>query len=328
MKMKTICEKIFCLPALLLLACTAAIALFPPSSAQGADEARTLRLALLPVPDVFPVYVAEEKGYFKDAGIEVDPLPVGSAVERDQLLQAGGIDGMINEVGGAMLFNRDKVQMKIVSFARIPMGDAPLFRVLAAPGTKQTSVADLAGVPVAVSINTVIEYVSARLMAASGVAEEDIRFASVPVLPERLQLLLAGQIPAATLPDPLGFAAVQAGAVEIANDLDLPHLSASVVSFSMTALTGKKEAVKQFMAAWNKAVADLNADPESFRSLMLNKIRVPKNVSTTYRIPPFPGPSVPTRAQWDDVLQWMTKKQLITTTASYQDSVTDEFLAK
>ena len=293
-----------------------------------AQELTTLRMALLPVPDVFPVYVAEEKGYFKEAGITVEALPVGSAVERDQLQQAGSIDGMINEVGGAMLFNRDGVKMKIVSFARIPLGDAPLFRVLAAPGSSRKTVADLAGVPVAVSMNTVIEYVSERMLKAGGLAEGDITFASVPVLPERLQLLLAGQIQAATLPDPLGFAAIQGGAVEVVNDLQLANLSASVVSFGIVALTEKKETVKKFMAAWDRAVADINADPESFRDLMLKKIRVPKNVSKSYAIPQFPRASVPSREQYDDVQQWMITKKLLTAPVAYEDSVTDQFLAK
>ncbi len=320
--------KIIHLAALLLTTFMLGGLFGPGSPAWAAERQLTLRLALLPVPDVLPVYVAEAKGYFREAGITVEPLPVGSAVERDQLLQAGSIDGMINEVGGAMLFNRDKVQMKIVSYARIPLGNAPLFRILAAPGTSGKTVAGLAGVPVAVSMNTVIEYISARLLQAGGVEESEIRFASVPVLPERLQLLLAGQIPAATLPDPLGFSALQAGAVEVVNDLELASLSASVVSFSSAAIEEKRAAVQKFMAAWDRAVADLNADPESFRPLMLEKIRVPKNVSQSYKIPPFPRAAVPSRLQWEDVQQWMLQKKLLTAPVAYEESVTDEFLAR
>lgn len=291
-------------------------------------EKQLLRLGLLPIPDVLPVYVAEAKGYFKEAGIAVEALTVGSAMERDQLMQAGSIDGMINDVGSAALFNREKVQMKIVSYARIPMGDAPLFRVLAAPGSSMTGVKDLAGVPVAVSKNTVIEYISERLLQAGGVANSDIVFESVPVLPERLQLLLAGQIKAATLPDPLGFSALQAGAVEVTTDLQAAALSASVVSFSNASLAAKTETVEKFMAAWDKAVADLNRDPESFRALMLEKIRVPKNVQSTYRVPTFPRAAVPSRAQWDDAQEWMLSKKLLSGRVSYEDSVTAGFLAK
>jgi NitT/TauT family transport system substrate-binding protein len=68
----------------------------------------TLRLALLPIIDTLPVYIAQSKGYFDEYGIEVNILPVGSAVERDQLMQAGRADAMINEISGAALFNRAK----------------------------------------------------------------------------------------------------------------------------------------------------------------------------------------------------------------------------
>lgn len=287
-----------------------------------------LRLALLPIPDVLPVYVAQEQGYFKDAGITVEPLPVGSAVERDQLMQAGRIDGMVNEVSGAALFNRQGSQMKIVSYARIPEGNAPLFRLLAAPGTEVDAATALAGVPVAVSKNTVIEYITERLLEKGGVKKEDIVTRSVPVLPERLQLLLAGQIKAATLPDPLGFSAMEAGAVEVVNDLELPELSASVISFSVKAITEKKDAVAKFMVAWDKAAADLNANPDGFRQLMLKKIRVPGNVRDSFVIPPIPRGKNVTRGQWEDSVSWLVEKNLLGTGVSYEDSVTDAFLVK
>jgi NitT/TauT family transport system substrate-binding protein len=148
------------------------------------------------------------------------------------------------------------------------------------------------------------------------------------VLPERLQLLLAGQIAAATLPDPLGFSAMQAGAVEVINDLEAANISASVVSFGDTALVEKPDTVRKFMAAWARAVTDINADPEKYREIMLKKIRVPGNVRTTYPIPAFPKPSVPSREQWNDVQQWMLKNNLLQQAVAYDDSVTARFLAK
>lgn len=301
--------------------------LFPASSYSKGEETK-LRLALLPIPDVLPVYVAIENGYFADAGIEVEPLTVGSAIARDQLMQAGRIDGMINEISGAATFNREKSQVKIVAIARSPIGDAPLFRVLAAPKSGLKSVKDLAGVPIGVSKNTVIEYVTGRLLTAGWVSIDDVKYQSVPVLPERMQLLLSGQIQAATLPDPLGSAAIKAGAIEIVNDTVLATISASVVSFAVDALTEKKETVKKFMEAWDKAVVDLNSDPDSYRSLMLKKIRVPKNVQHDFRIPPMPRNTLPSQVQWDDVMSWMMEKQLLKEPLSYDSTVTNEFLAQ
>ena len=318
------------IPILITLLFTLLFALTSPlilSAGEKTDE-RRLRLALLPIPDVLPIYVAEENGYFKEGGIEVETLTVGSAVERDQLLQAGRIDGTINEVGGAALFNRDKVTMKIVSYARTPIGNSPLFRILASPGSGISSVEQLRDVPIAVSKNTVIEYITTRMLQDGGLTAAQLKFKSVPVLPERMQLLLSGQIKAATLPDPLGFAAIQAGAIEVRNDVTVAGLSASVLSFSTTALTGKKDAVRQFMAAWAQATADLNANPDQYIELMLKKIRVPKNVQASFSIPPYPAPAVPTEKQWQDVQNWLLAKGLLQKRISYDSSITDAFLKR
>ncbi len=294
----------------------------------GGEENTTLRLALLPVPDVLPVYVAEEKGYFSELGITVEALPVGSAVERDQLLQAGRVDGMINEISGAVNFNREENRVKIVSIARSPIGESPLFRLLAAPGSNIKKVADLAGVPIGISKNTIIEYITTRLLEAGGVSGQAIQYKSVPVLPERLQLLLSGQLQAVTLPDPLGASAIKAGAVEIVNDTALKSVSASVVTFTGDVLVNKKDTVKKFMVAWDRACADLNSDPAAFQALMLKKIRVPKNIQSNFHIPPLPRKEVPTKAQWDDVMTWMIEKKLLISPLDYEGSVTSEFLAK
>jgi len=299
----------------------------PVSSFGGAKKA-ILRLALLPIPDVLPVYVALEKGYFKELGLEVEPLSVGSALERDQLMQAGKVDGMINEISGAANFNRDKTQVKIISVARSPIGDNPLFRILAAPGSGITTVAGLAGVPIGISKNTVIEYISTRLLTTGGLTNEEIEYKSIPVLPERLQLLLQGQIKAVTLPDPLGAAAIKAGAIEVVNDTDRRDVSASVITFSTDSLENKTELVKNFMIAWEKAAQDLNQDPAAYEQLMLKKIRVPKNIQGEFAIPPMPIKALPSKAQWDDVMAWMVERKLLAAPLVYEESVTSAFLPK
>jgi NitT/TauT family transport system substrate-binding protein len=301
---------------------------FSPSAVFAADDSKNLRMALLPVPDVLPIYLAQEKGYFSEAGITVETLPVGSAIERDQLMQAGRIDGMINELSGAANFNRDAIQVQVVSIARSPIGGAPLFRILAAPGSGLNQIADLANVPIGISVNTVIEYISDRLLAAGGVSSEAIEYKSIPVLPERLQLLLSGQVKAVTLPDPLAASAIAAGAVEIVNDASLAGISASVITFSSKSLTEKNDTVKKFMAAWDKATADLNTAPGDYKELMLKKIRVPRNIRASFTIPPFPRKALPTKDQWQDVMDWMVKKKLLSKPLTYEGSVTPEYLAK
>ena len=49
----------------------------------------TLKIAVLPIIDTLPMYVAEAEGLFAKHGVTVEFIPVASAPERDQLLAAG-----------------------------------------------------------------------------------------------------------------------------------------------------------------------------------------------------------------------------------------------
>ena len=52
----------------------------------GQKEPETVRLALLPILDALPMYVAEEQGYFEEENLTVEFIPVTSAAERDQVI--------------------------------------------------------------------------------------------------------------------------------------------------------------------------------------------------------------------------------------------------
>lgn len=314
------------IPLVALCVCLVIFIYVPPMAAQTDSGKKEIKIALLPILDAFPFYVAEEKGYFSASGVNVKVVPVASGLERDQLMQSGEIDGMLNEMMTTANFNRDQARVKIVISARKAYPDYPLFRVLSAPRSGLKSAADFAGRSIGISKNTIIEYVTDRLLSAKGVKPDTIVKKSVPVIPERFQLLMQGRIEAATLPDPLAQSALEAGAGLIVDDSAFPQYSVSVLSFSNDSLKAKQAAVQQFLKAWTRAAADINADPEAHRGLLLKKIRVPKNVQNTYKLPQYPLGEVPHSKQWDDVMDWMVAKGLLKSPMPYGDSITTEYL--
>lgn len=285
-----------------------------------------LRLALLPVLDVLPFFAAEQEGYFTEEGVAVKALPVSSALERDQLLQAGEADGFMGELAAAAFFNRQDTRLKVVMTARKSYADAPVFRILAAPRSDIATPQDLAGVPVAISENTIIEYITDRLLQAEGLDPSRIASQSVPAIPERFQLLMEGKIPAATLPDPLAQSAMAAGAAAVVDDSAHPEFAVTILAFSTDALERDQESIRRFLRAWARGASDINGDPEAYRGLLLQKVRVPKNVQETYVIPPFPIGEIPTVQQWEDVVAWLRDKGLLEGESPYGRSVTAELL--
>ena len=296
--------------------------------AQAPGETPTLKIGLLPVLEALPIYVADAQGYFKSEGITVEYVPAASAAERDQLMQAGQIDGMINDLVSTVLYNKETQKIAVVRFARTATPDSAQYSVLAAKGSGITKASDLKGVEVAISEGTVIAYVTDRLLQLEGLQPADIKTTNVVKIADRMQLLNQGNLKAATMPDPYSSLALQNGATVVVDDSKHNELGNSVLSFSTATLKAKPNTVKKFLAALEKAVNDVNANPDQYANVLTDKKLIPAPLAGKYKLPKFPAASVPTEAQFKDVEDWMTGKNLLKTNVPYTQLVDASYLPK
>jgi NitT/TauT family transport system substrate-binding protein len=320
----------------LLAACAPATPTAAPTTAPqaGATATRapltptsqgTLRIGVLPITDVVPFYIADAQGYFKQQGLNVELVPVSSAAERDQLMATQQIDGQLNDLVSTVLFNAQSPKIKIVRKARQAFPNSAEYWILTHnPAIKTPQ--DLKGKDVAISQNSVIEYVTQRLLEKEGLADADIKTTNVPAIPTRFQLLMQGQVAAATLPDPLASLAILQGARIVVDDTKHPEYSISVISFRVDIITQRADDVKKFLAAYDQSINDIRTKPDQFRNLLIDKSRVPDQLKDKYQFPPFPDPSIPTQAQWDDVVKWAMDKKLIAAPVTYDSSVDSGFV--
>lgn len=287
-----------------------------------------IKIALIPVLDIIPIFVAQQNGYFASQGIEVETVPVKSPQERDVLIQTGQVDAVLTDLQSVGLLNKDAPRVKAVYTSRRPFPEAPLFRILAGPKTNIASPADLKGVEIGISHNTVIEYLVDRILAGEGLAEADIAKIEIGAITVRYEQLMNGNIQAAVLPDPLAQGAIAAGAKLVVDDSKYANFSQSVLTFTTDALAAKPEAVTKFLAAWEQAVTELNAHPEQYRSILIEQGRVPQNLQDSYEMPPFPTRGVPSEAEVADVAAWLKAKSLVARDLGYADFVDASFLPK
>jgi NitT/TauT family transport system substrate-binding protein len=297
-----------------------------PTPVPHTAQVETVRMALLPVLDVLPFHIADQNGYFDQVGVKVELIPVKSAQERDTLMQTGQIDGMLTDLISPVLFNQDEAQIKVVRSARRVYPDSPLFRVLAKPGSDITAPVDLTGIEIGIAQNTVIEYITDRMLENAGLAADQISVQEVSAIPVRFELLVNGEIPAATLPDPLASGAIAAGAVPVVDDTSVPELSQSILTFSVAALENKPKAVRNFLLAWEMAVEELNANPVKYDDLLIEKGRIPDSIQGSFQMPPFPQASVPTPGQLADVVSWALEKGIVDKDVPYERMVDDSYL--
>lgn len=289
-------------------------------------ENQSLRIAVLPVLDTLPLYVAEAQGYYEDYGLDVEFVLVNSAPERDQLMQTGQVDGMLNELVSTILFNQQGTRVQIVRFARAATETYPLFRLLSAPDSGIELPADLKNIPIAISDGTVIEYTTDRMLENAGFNEVEIASISVPKIPDRMALLISGEILAANLPDPVASVAIMNGCHLVVDDTSFPQISFSVYSFSVQAMEEKSEAIKDFLAAIEKATIDINVEKTGWNDLLLERKLIPEVILDTYTLPDYPLAGVPTLEQFEDALDWLLQKQLVENVLDYNDHINPAFL--
>jgi NitT/TauT family transport system substrate-binding protein len=297
-----------------------------PTAVQPLVKTKSLKIAVIPVIDILPLHVADQEGFFEQVGVDVELVPVKSAQERDTLMQTGQVDGMLTDLLSPVLFNQKEAQITVVRTARKVYPGSPLFSILARPGSGIASPLDMAGVEIGTAQNTVIAYITDRMLENAGLSAEQIASQEVSAIPVRFELLVNGEIPAATLPDPLASGAVAAGAVLVVDDTSVPELSQSILAFSTETVQAQQDAVRKFLAAWEMAVEELNSNPEKYNDLLIEKGRVPESIQGTFRMPPFPEASVPTPAQLADVVEWSIDKGLIEEDIPYERMVDDSYL--
>lgn len=312
--------------SLVLGACTQSTPVTPAATLATETKPAKVRMAILPILDNLPMYVAQQEGLFDKYGVIVELIPVGSAAERDQVIVAGQADGMINETISTLLYNKDQPQVQIVRFARTATQTASQYSILASANSGIETVKDLSGVEIGISQGTIIEYITNRLLEAEGLPANEIKTIAVPKIADRMALLASGELKAATLPDPLSTLAIQQGAKVVIDDTKHPEYGYSTYAFLISFIEKNPDAVRGFLAAIDEAINIINADPTKWTNLLSEQKLVPEPLLESYKVPPFPPVSVPSEAQWQDALAWAKEKGLVSKDISYSDSINSSFL--
>ncbi|WP_066635185.1 ABC transporter substrate-binding protein [Desulfolucanica intricata] len=297
-----------------------------PTGAQPA----TIKVGMMPIIDNLPFWLAEEKGYFKAEGIKVELIPFPSALERDSAFVAGKIDAGIGDLLAVAAMVNSGTEVKAVSVGQGATPGENRFAILSAPGSGIITPTDLINVPIALSLNTINEYITDNLLAAESLQPGEISKTNMVKLPLRLDALLQGQVKAAVLPDPLATLAEIKGA-HVVVDNTKNTVAQTVIIVHPKALDTNLEGIQKLVRAYTKAVEDLQEDPRQYAELIVEKARVPQEVMDSREHPlalHFTLPQLPDKAGVERTISWMKKHNLLQKEIQYDDLVDRRVISK
>ncbi|RYD01854.1 hypothetical protein N752_28005 [Desulforamulus aquiferis] len=277
---------------------------------------------MLPIADNLPFWVAEQKGYFKEEGIEVELIAFPSALERDSAFTAKQIDAGIGDLIAVATMNNAGTKVKSVAVAQGISPGENRFAILAAPNSDIKSVEQLKNVPIAMSLNTINEYITDRMLTEKGLSQEDIKKIAVPKLPVRFDALMGGTVMAATLPDPMATLAEIGGAHLIA-DNSKNTLAQTVVIVRQETLDKNDIDIEKLMKAYSRAVSDIQRNPDQFNDILMEEAKIPKNLLSSGNQLRFiySAPELPKEEDVDAVIEWMLEHDLLKNKLTYGDMV-------
>ena len=283
----------------------------------GKTESKEIVIGLMPDTDSIPFLIAEKNGYFKEEGVNVKLQPFKSAMDRDAAMQSGNLDGAVSDMLAVAFAKAGGFDVKVTSFT-----DGS-YRLVAGKDANINAVSALNGKDVAVSKNTIIEYVTDMILDASKMTGDDINKVSIPQIPTRLEMLQNGKLTAATLPEPMGSIAVHNGCRLVMRSDDL-GINPGVMMFTAKTVAERGDDLKKMYRAYNKAVKYLNSTSrDEYIDFVVEKSGFPAAAKEALVIPKYREAALPAEKDVSDTIAWLNKKGLINETYKYGDIVVD-----
>ena len=304
----------------------------PPPNVEGElcgpPSGEALAVGVLPVLNTLPIFVAQQAGFYDDRGVTVEIVPVESARDRAIAQQAGEIDIANSDAVGTVLQVNSGHGVKIVRHDTFT-ADYRFFSIVAGASSGITTIEELTAAlaadeaQIAISQNTIIEYLATAMLRNAGYEPETDDYIEVAAIPIRLEQIAQGTVAAGLLPEPLTTLATNMqGGTALADDNGIGFIPVTL-TVNQATIDARSGDVCAFLQAYEMAVQAIAADPEAYRE---NPIRIPDPLRPNYVIPQFEAPRVPTETEMQGVIDWMVESGLIDDGIAYTDLVDDRFI--
>ncbi|MBQ6453942.1 MAG: ABC transporter substrate-binding protein [Coriobacteriales bacterium] len=320
----------FRLHLIIALACVMALFTFVLTGCGGNDpkpepgesgDLPHITIGTLATEDILPMWVAQNEGAFEAAGLKVDIQVFQSATELIAGVTSGQVDVAMTDPMVTASIHASGTPVRICWVTLGTTASQGRFGIMTSDPNIKT-LQDLAGVEIGVGSNTILEYVMDCLMEDAGIPADQVKKSELQKLPVRYEAMASGQVKAAALPGSLLALGEASGFHTVADDSSGRNISQSVmiVREDWLAKPGAAEALDKLADTWDASAANINANPEAYRDLLVSKANLPEVVAATYPISTYPSCQLPSQQMIDDVLDWMDAKGYLTQPLKYNAS--------
>ncbi|MFF4884667.1 ABC transporter substrate-binding protein [Streptomyces nigra] len=280
--------------ALLLVATACGSSGDEPSKGGGSSGGvTTVKVGLIPIVDVAPLYLGQKKGFFKEQSLELEFTTAQGGAAIVPGVASGQFQFGFSNVTSLMVAQSNGVPVKAVANGIASTGEPgeDFGALMVKKGSPLKSPEELEGRKVAINTLKNINETAVRASVRSAGGDPDeVEFVELPFdqMPAALD---KGQIDAAMVVEPATATIKNQDGVEIASPLvDVaPDLTVALYFTSKQYAERNPEVVEKFQKAAAQSLAYADAHPDEARETITTYTKIPADVLAKVTLPKWPA---------------------------------------
>src|SRR5215211_4548081 len=248
------------------------------------EKPDTVKIGLIPIADVAPVFVGIKQGFFKEQGIKLDPQFAAGGAAITPAVISGDFDIGFSNTVSLLIAASKGLPVQIVSQGVLGGPDAskPWADVLIPKGSDIKSPKDLE----ANTLNNICEVTINATLEEKGVDVSKLKYTEIP-FPDMIGALEKGRVDAACVVEPF----VSAGKAAGMKGIDpfyagtAPNLTVATYFASKELIGSNPELVDRFKTAMEKSLEYAQQNPDAVREVLPEYTQIPEEAAAKINLP-------------------------------------------
>ncbi|MBD2103031.1 ABC transporter substrate-binding protein [Leptolyngbya sp. FACHB-261] len=265
------------------------------SSSGASAKAIKITIGYWPIAAGLPLYLAAEKGYFKEAGLDVEAAKFAGAQQVVEGLIAGRVQGSANGTGSGNLALGEILQpglFKVIA-TNPSNADYVLDQVIVAKDSPIQSIAELQGKKVASGPGAQNQALAKGILEKNGIQNPQVTPLDIK---QHVAAIASGQIDAAYTLEPTGTIGSLKGITRTLESgviakyiLGSPKAAwhGGSATLSTQFLNENPEAAKKYIAVYRRGIEDIRSNPEEARQYLAGYTAIEGELTKAVPLPNY-----------------------------------------
>ncbi|WP_158566672.1 ABC transporter substrate-binding protein [Actinomadura craniellae] len=252
----------------------------------------TVKVGLIPITDVAPLYLGIQKGFFTEQKLKIEPqLAAGGAAIVPAVVSNSNQFGFSNNVSLIVAKSKGVPLQVITPGVGISPGHNEACQVLVPGKSPIRGIKDLPGKTIAVNtLNNIGDVTIRAALEKGGVDPGSVKFTEIG-FPDMVTAVEAGRVDAAWECEPFVTALLDRGARSILNNYAETHPNLAVASYFTSTAYAKSnpDVVRRFDTAMRKSLEYANTHPDEIRKILPEYAKIPAAQAAKIKMIAWPG---------------------------------------